>query len=65
MFSPANCSPDVRRGEYISGFVIKVDEVIEGLQILTSLGRRSPMFGNGHHAQAYVHRLFKKQVNGH
>ncbi|KEY64388.1 hypothetical protein S7711_06417 [Stachybotrys chartarum IBT 7711] len=43
---------DVRRGEYISGFVIKVDEVIEGLQILTSLGRRSPMFGSGHNAQA-------------
>ncbi|KAH7325097.1 putative peptidase family-domain-containing protein [Stachybotrys elegans] len=36
---------DVRRGEYISGFTIQADEAINGIRILTSIGRKSPMFG--------------------
>lgn len=37
---------DRRRGEYISGFIVRAGFWIDGLQILTSLGRKSPMFGN-------------------
>ncbi|KIH88965.1 hypothetical protein SPBR_06668 [Sporothrix brasiliensis 5110] len=39
---------DVRRGEYISGFNVRAGAWIDGIQILTSLGRRSPMYGNAH-----------------
>ncbi|KAI9147857.1 zinc metalloproteinase [Paramyrothecium foliicola] len=45
---------DIRRGEYISGFVVRAGFWIDGIQILTSLGRRSPMFGNAHGGSAYV-----------
>lgn len=37
---------DVRRGEYISGFVVRSGFWIDGIQILTSLGRKSPVYGN-------------------
>lgn len=37
----------VRRGEYLSGFVVRAGLWIDGLQIL-SLGRKSPVFGNAH-----------------
>ena len=37
---------DVRRGEYISGFTVRCGFWIDGIQILTSLGRRSPVYGN-------------------
>jgi hypothetical protein len=39
---------DVRRGEYISGFVVRSGFWIDGIQILTSLGRKSPVYGNAH-----------------
>ncbi|CAF3474880.1 unnamed protein product [Fusarium graminearum] len=39
---------DVRRGEYISGFVVRSGFWIDGIQILTSLGRKSPIYGNAH-----------------
>ncbi|CAK7262891.1 hypothetical protein SEPCBS57363_000276 [Sporothrix epigloea] len=39
---------DVRRGEYISGFNVRCGVWIDGIQILTSLGRRSTMYGNAH-----------------
>ncbi|KAK3313912.1 putative peptidase family-domain-containing protein [Apodospora peruviana] len=39
---------DIRRGEYIAGFYIRAGAWIDGIQILTSLGRRSPVFGNAH-----------------
>ncbi|CAH0050653.1 unnamed protein product [Clonostachys solani] len=36
---------DVRRGEYISGFYVRAGLWIDALQILTSLGRKSLVFG--------------------
>ncbi|KOS18051.1 putative zinc metalloproteinase [Escovopsis weberi] len=45
---------DVRRGEYLSGFIVRAGYWIDGLQILTSLGRRSPMFGNAHGGSGYT-----------
>ncbi|KAK5653577.1 hypothetical protein OQA88_8839 [Cercophora sp. LCS_1] len=39
---------DIRRGEYITGFHVRSGAWIDGIQVLTSLGRRSPMYGNAH-----------------
>ncbi|KAL2163709.1 hypothetical protein VTH06DRAFT_5767 [Thermothelomyces fergusii] len=39
---------DIRRGEYITGFFVRSGFWIDAIQILTSLGRRSPLFGNPH-----------------
>jgi hypothetical protein len=39
---------DVRRGEYITGFVVRSGFWIDAIQVLTSQGRRSPMYGNEH-----------------
>lgn len=39
---------DVRRGEYITGFYVRAGFWIDGIQVLTSLGRRSPVYGNAH-----------------
>jgi len=43
---------DIRRGEYISGFCIRSGFWIDGIQVLTSLGRRSPTYGNAHGGSA-------------
>ncbi|KAK5995763.1 Putative zinc metalloproteinase [Cladobotryum mycophilum] len=45
---------DVRRGEYLSGFVVRAGYWIDGVQLLTSLGRRSPMFGNAHGGSSHT-----------
>ncbi|KAG6031228.1 hypothetical protein E4U40_007321 [Claviceps sp. LM458 group G5] len=45
---------DVRRGEYLSGLLIRAGSQIEGIQLLTSLGRKSPVFGNARGGTAYV-----------
>lgn len=37
---------DTRRGETIIGFAVRAGAWIDGVQILTSTGRKSPMFGN-------------------
>jgi hypothetical protein len=37
---------DTRRGEILMGFYLRAGLWIDGLQILTSLGRRSEIFGN-------------------
>ncbi|KAK0610463.1 putative peptidase family-domain-containing protein [Bombardia bombarda] len=39
---------DIRRGEYITGFYLRAGFWIDGIQVLTSLGRRSPIYGNAH-----------------
>ncbi|QUC18788.1 uncharacterized protein UV8b_03029 [Ustilaginoidea virens] len=44
---------DVRRGEYLSGLLVRAGSRIEGVQILTSLGRKSPTFGNAHGGTAH------------
>lgn len=36
---------DIRRGEYLTGFNLRVAKVVEGVQFLTSVGRKSGMFG--------------------
>ncbi|TPX09563.1 uncharacterized protein E0L32_009164, partial [Thyridium curvatum] len=43
---------DIRRGEYISGFYIRSGFWIDGIQVLTSLGRKSPVYGNAHGGSA-------------
>ncbi|KAH7245923.1 putative peptidase family-domain-containing protein [Fusarium tricinctum] len=45
---------DVRRGEYISGFVVRSGFWIDGIQILTSLGRKSPIYGNAHGGDSHT-----------
>nr|CEG03360.1 unnamed protein product [Fusarium acuminatum CS5907] len=45
---------DVRRGEYISGFVVWSGFWIDGIQILTSLGRKSPIYGNAHGGDSHT-----------
>lgn len=37
---------DTRRGEVIMGFNLRSGLWIDGIEILTSLGRRSGMYGN-------------------
>ncbi|KAK6194246.1 hypothetical protein LQW54_011631 [Pestalotiopsis sp. IQ-011] len=39
---------NVRRGEYITGFVVRAGLWIDAIQVLTSTGRKSPMYGNAH-----------------
>ncbi|KAI1207413.1 putative peptidase family-domain-containing protein [Annulohypoxylon truncatum] len=39
---------DIRRGEYITGFFVRSGLWIDGIQILTSFGRKSPIYGNAH-----------------
>jgi len=43
---PSEFNLDTRRGEYITGFYIRSGFWIDGIQILTSLGRKSDIFGN-------------------
>lgn len=39
---------DTRRGEYILGFYVRSGFWIDGIQILTSTGRKSEIYGNAH-----------------
>ncbi|KAK1753485.1 putative peptidase family-domain-containing protein [Echria macrotheca] len=45
---------DIRRGEYITGFNVRAGVWIDAVQVLTSLGRRSPMYGNVHGGSAHT-----------
>ncbi|ODA76524.1 hypothetical protein RJ55_07794 [Drechmeria coniospora] len=45
---------DIRRGEYLCGFVVRAGHWIDAVQILTSLGRKSPMFGNARGGSAHT-----------
>lgn len=53
---------DIRRCETITGFFVRAGFWIDGIQILTSLGRRSPMYGNPHGGSAYVLVLCPFQI---
>ena len=44
----ANGCTDIVRGEYITGFFVRSGFWIDGIQVLTSLGRKSPIYGNAH-----------------
>lgn len=37
---------DIRKGEYLTGFNLRVGAGVKGIQFLTSVGRKSVMFGN-------------------
>ncbi|CAI6339014.1 unnamed protein product [Periconia digitata] len=39
---------DVRRGEYLMGFNLRTGAWIDGIQILTTMGRKSDWYGNPH-----------------
>ncbi|ORY60899.1 putative peptidase family-domain-containing protein [Pseudomassariella vexata] len=39
---------DIRRGECITGFLVRSGFWIDAVQVLTSLGRKSPIYGNAH-----------------
>ncbi|KAI4861480.1 putative peptidase family-domain-containing protein [Hypoxylon rubiginosum] len=39
---------DIRRGEYITGFFVRSGQWVDAIQVLTSMGRKSPMYGNVH-----------------
>ncbi|KAK4040996.1 putative peptidase family-domain-containing protein [Parachaetomium inaequale] len=45
---------DIRRGEYITGFFVRSGFWIDAIQLLTSLGRRSPLFGNTHGGDSHT-----------
>jgi hypothetical protein len=45
---------DVRKGELVMGFALRAGLWIDGLQILTTLGRKSEWFGNAHGGSGYV-----------
>ncbi|KAL1862983.1 hypothetical protein VTK73DRAFT_6514 [Phialemonium thermophilum] len=45
---------DIRRGEYVTGFVVRAGFWVDAIQILTSIGRRSPMYGNVHGGSAHT-----------
>jgi len=54
---------DIRRGEYITGFNVRAGVWIDAVQVLTSLGRRSPMFGNVHGGSAYVDPMSLSKID--
>jgi hypothetical protein len=43
---PSDFSLDTRRGELLMGFYLRAGLWIDGIQILTSMGRKSEIFGN-------------------
>ena len=45
---------DIRRGEILLGFYLKAGAWIDGIEILTSLGRKSGVYGNAHGGSGYV-----------
>lgn len=49
---------DTRRGEILLGFYLRAGLWIDGLEILTSLGRRSGVYGNPNGGSGSVHPLF-------
>lgn len=47
-------SLDTRKGESLLGFCVRSGSYVDGIEILTSLGRRSPLFGNPHGGKRYA-----------
>ena len=45
---------DTRKGELLLGFSLRAGLWIDGLQILTSLGRKSEWYGNANGGSGYV-----------
>jgi len=49
-----SCSLDTRRGEILLGFYLRAGLWIDGIEILTSLGRRSGVYGNAKGGSGFV-----------
>lgn len=47
-----SCLADTRRGECILGFYVRSGFWIDGIQLLTSCGRKSEIYGNAHGGSA-------------
>lgn len=45
---------DVRKGEYLTGLFVRAGFWIDAIQILSSLGRSSPVFGKAHGGDAHT-----------
>ncbi|KAH6653752.1 putative peptidase family-domain-containing protein [Truncatella angustata] len=45
---------NVRRGEYITGFIVRSGLWVDAVQVLTSMGRKSPMYGNAHGGSSHT-----------
>ncbi|KAG8630138.1 hypothetical protein KVT40_001757 [Elsinoe batatas] len=52
--SPQDFPLDTRRGESIIGFYIRAGAWVDGIQILTSLGRKSDIYGNRNGGSGYT-----------
>lgn len=52
--SPTDFPLDTRKGELLLGFNLRTGLWIDGIQVLTSLGRKSEWFGNRHGGGGYV-----------
>ncbi|KAH9890851.1 putative peptidase family-domain-containing protein [Xylariomycetidae sp. FL2044] len=39
---------DIRRGEYLTGFIVRSGFYLDAIQITTSMARKSPIYGNVH-----------------
>lgn len=52
-------SLDTRKGESLLGFCVRSGSYVDGIEIITSLGRRSPLFGNPHGGTRYGRQVSK------
>lgn len=50
---------DTRRGEYITGFYVRSGFWIDGISLLTSLGRKSQVFGNANGGSGLVSSVLR------
>lgn len=50
-----DCTIDIRRGEILLGFFVRAGAWIDGVEILTSLGRKSGLYGNANGGSGYVY----------
>jgi hypothetical protein len=52
----ADASTDTRRGEILLGFYVRAGLWIDGIEILTSFGRKSGVYGNAKGGSGYVEK---------
>jgi hypothetical protein len=45
---------DARKGEVLMGFCVRAQMFVDGIEILTSFGRKSPIFGNPQGGSMYA-----------
>ena len=56
---------DTRRGEILLGFYVRAGLWIDGIEILTSLGRKSGVYGNAAGGTGYVFSFILSQHSKH